>query len=94
MKKLLIAAAAAATLFPGAAIASVYNTTVATVAVAYCRYQLGYNTMDEVIELSENYLANQGYSDYAIQSALDAPTFDEDVVEAIYQNGGCEKILD
>jgi len=93
MKKFLIAAAAAATLFPGAALASVYNSTVATVAVAYCRYQMGYNTMDEVIELSENYLANQGYSDYAIQRALDAPTFNDDVVDAIYSGGGCEKIL-
>lgn len=93
MKKFLIAAAAAATLFPGAAIASVYNATVATVAVAYCRYQMGYNTMDEAVELSENYLANQGYSDYAIQRSLDAPTFDDDVVEAIYIAGGCEKIV-
>ena len=93
MKKFLIAAAAAATLFPGAALASVYTSTVATVAVAYCRYQMGYNTMDEVIELSENYLANQGYSDHAINRALDAPTFNDDVVDAIYNGGGCEKIL-
>ena len=93
MKKFLIAAAAAVTLFPGAAIASVYNATVATVAVAYCRYQMGYNTMDEVIELSENYLADQGYSSFAIQRSLDAPTFDDDVVDAIYAAGGCEKIV-
>ena len=93
MKKLLIAAAAAATLFPSAALASVYDTTVATVAVAYCRYQMGYNTMDEAVELSENYLADQGYSSYAIQRSLNAPTFDDDVVNAIYAAGGCEKIV-
>ena len=93
MKKLLIAAAAAATLFPGAAIASVYNTTVATVAVAYCRYQMGYNTLDEVVELSENYLASQGFSDYAINNAMDSPSFDDDVVDAIYTAGGCENIV-
>ena len=92
MKKFLIAAAAAATLFPGAALASVYNATVATVAVAYCRYQMGYNTMEEVIDLSENYLANQGYSQSAIQQSLNSPSFDDDVVEAIYIGGGCEKI--
>ena len=64
MKKFLIAAAAAVTLcFLGAALGfCLYNATVATVAVAYCRYQMGYNTMEEVIDLSENYLANQGYS--------------------------------
>ena len=93
MKKFLIAAAAAATLFPGAAIASVYNSTVATVAVAYCRYQLGYNTLDEVTALSENYLSSRGYSDYEIDRALNSPTFDGDVVEAIYNGGGCERIL-
>jgi len=93
MKKFLIAAAAAATLFPSAAIASVYTSTVATVAVAYCRYQLGYNTLDEVVALSENYLANQGYSDDAVTRAMDSPTFDDDVVDAIYSGGGCEKII-
>ena len=93
MKKFLIAAAAAATLFPGAAIASVYNSTVATVAVAYCRYQLGYNTLDEVAELSETYLSSRGYSDYDVDRAMNSPTFDDDVVEAIYNAGGCEQIV-
>ena len=94
MKKLLFASAAAAmTLFPGAAVASVYNATVATVAVAYCRYSLGYNTMDEVISLSSRYLVNEGYSSSAINRAMDSPSFDDDVVEAIRIGGGCEKIV-
>ena len=93
MKKFLIAAAAAITFFPGAAIASVYTSTVTTVAVAYCRYQLGYNTMEEVVELSENYLASQGYSDYDVNRAMSSSSFDDDVAEAIYAAGGCEKIL-
>lgn len=93
MKKFLIAAAAAVTLFPSAALASVYTSTVATIAVGFCRYQLGYNTMDEVVELSENYLANEGYSNAAINRAMDSPTFDDDVAEAIYSAGGCEKIV-
>ena len=93
MKKFLIAAAAVVTLFPGAAIASVYTSTVATVAVAYCRYQLGYNTMEEVVELSDNYLASQGYSDTDVNRVMDSPSFNDDVVDAIYAGGGCEKIL-
>ena len=94
MKKFLISAAIATALFPSTAMASVYNATVATVVVAYCRYNLGYNTIEEVVELSENYLTNQGYSDYEIDRAMDSPSFDDDVVDAIYAGGGCEKILD
>jgi len=92
MKKLLIAAAATATLLPSAAIAGVYNATVATTAVALCRYQLGYNTIEEVTELGENYLSNQGYSEAAISRAMNSPTFNDDVYSAIDMGGGCEKI--
>ena len=93
MKKFFLATAATLALFPSAAMASVYNTTVATMAVAYCRYQMGYNTMEEVVELSEGYLTDKGYTHYEVQRALDAPTFDDDVVEAIYNAGGCGEIV-
>ena len=49
--------------------------------------------MDEVVELSENYLASQGYSDYDVDRAMDSPSFDDDVVDAIYSAGGCERIV-
>ena len=92
MKKLLLAAAASLALFPSAAIAGVYNATVATVAVGLCRYQLGYNTIEEVSEYGANYLSDQGYSDAAIDRAMNSPTFDDDVMSAIEAGGGCERI--
>jgi hypothetical protein len=95
MNKLLIATSAALLAFaPMSAQASARNTVIATTAVSYCAYQMGHMTMAEAAEFGAEYLNDQGISVAQSNRIMDASDFNDEVVEAIYVAGGCEKITE
>ena len=93
MNKLLIATSAALLAFtPMGAQASVRNTVIATTAVSYCAYQMGHMSFEEAAEFGAEYLNDQGISVAQSDRIMDSSTFNDEVVDAIYAGGGCEKI--
>lgn len=94
MNKLLIAAATSLVAFTpmSAQAASVRNTVIATTAVSYCAYQMGHMTIEEAAEFGAEYLNDQGISVAQSDRIMDSSDFNDEVVEAIYAGGGCERI--
>ena len=95
MKKLLIATVGALFAFaPVAAQASVRNTVIATTVVVYCNYQMGYLTIEEASEHGARYLDAQGIGNEQTKRIMNSDTFNDDVIDAIFSGGGCEKITE
>lgn len=93
MTKLLIAASTALLAFaPMRAQASVQNTVVATTAVSYCNYMMGYMSAEEAARAGVKHLSNAGISLDQSNAVMDSPSFNNEVIQAIEIAGGCEKM--
>ena len=94
MNKILIAASAALMALAPTAVqaSSVRTTVVATPAVSFCAYQLGYQTLEQAANEGAEYLDDEGISVNTSNAIMNSPGFNQEVFDAIEVGGGCEWI--